>query len=261
VTLLGAGPGDPDLLTLRALDVLQDADIVFYDDLVAPEVLARARRDAERVYVGKRRGRRGMGQDEINRRLVAAAQAGMRVVRLKSGDPFVFGRGGEELEHLRASGVRAFVVPGITAALGCAAEAGLPLTFREEATTLSLVTAHTAESAHTIDWSRFAAPDVTVVVYMGLASAAGVQAGLVAAGRDPATPAAVLARGTRPQAVAHVGRLDALVQLADAASEGPALVVIGAVVARTDAWRAREATADARAHDARTRPAEAPATR
>ena len=210
VFLVGAGPGDPDLLTLRALQVLQDADIVFYDELVTEAILDRARRDAELVFVGKRRGEPGIGQDEINRRLVEAARAGLRVVRLKGGDPFVFGRGGEELDHLRAPRFRLSVVPGITAALGCAAEAGLPLTLRNEATRFTFVTAHRADDAAAIDWSGLTDSQTTVVVYMGLASAAAVRDGLVAAGRDPPTPAAVLARGTRPDARAVVGRLDEL---------------------------------------------------
>jgi uroporphyrin-III C-methyltransferase/precorrin-2 dehydrogenase/sirohydrochlorin ferrochelatase len=238
VHLVGAGPGDPDLLTLRALQALQNADIVFYDELVTPEVLERCRRDAERVFVGKRKGEPGIGQDEINRRLVAAAAAGKQVVRLKSGDPFVFGRGGEELEYLRQAGVPAFVVPGITAALGCAAEAGLPLTFRKEATRLSFVTANTAEGVQSVDWAGLSDPHTTVVVYMGLSSAASVRAGLIAAGRDPRTPAAVLARGTRADAKAVAGRLDELPALAAEAGEGPALLVIGDVVAHSDPWRA-----------------------
>jgi uroporphyrin-III C-methyltransferase/precorrin-2 dehydrogenase/sirohydrochlorin ferrochelatase len=246
VFLVGAGPGDPDLLTLRALHALQGADVVFYDELVTPAILDRARRDAERVFVGKRRGQPGIGQDEINRRLVAAARAGKHVVRLKSGDPFVFGRGGEELEYLRDAGVPAIVVPGITAALGCAAEIGLPLTFRNEATRLSFVTAHRADEAAAIDWSGLADAQTTVVVYMGLASAAAVRDGLIAAGRDPATPSAVLARGTRPDAQAAVGRLDELSALAAAAGEGPALLVIGEVVARSTPWRAELAAFAAR---------------
>jgi uroporphyrin-III C-methyltransferase / precorrin-2 dehydrogenase / sirohydrochlorin ferrochelatase len=238
VFLVGAGPGDPDLLTLRALHALADADVVFYDELVTAAVLDRARRDAEQVFVGKRRGEAGIGQDEINRRLVAAARAGRRVVRLKGGDPFIFGRGGEELEYLRAAGVPVVVVPGVTAALGCAAEAGLPLTFRNEAGKLAFITAQRAEEAAAIDWSSLTDRQTTLVVYMGLASAAAVRDGLIAAGRDGETPAAVLARGTRPDSQAAVGRLDELAALASEVGEGPAILVIGEVVARSTPWRA-----------------------
>jgi uroporphyrin-III C-methyltransferase/precorrin-2 dehydrogenase/sirohydrochlorin ferrochelatase len=237
VFLVGAGPGDPDLLTLRALHALADADVVFYDELVTPAVLDRARRGAERIFVGKRRGAPGIVQDEINRRLLEAARAGRRVVRLKGGDPFIFGRGGEELDYLHHAGVPVVVVPGITAALGCAAEAGLPLTFRNQASKLVLITAHRAEQAAAIDWSGLADPQTTVVVYMGLASAAAVRDGLIAAGRDRATPAAVLARGTRPDAHAALGRLEDLAALAAGAGEGPAILVIGDVVARASCWR------------------------
>jgi len=243
VFLVGAGPGDPDLLTLRALHALADADVVFYDELVTAAVLDRARRGAEQVFVGKRRGEAGIGQDEINRRLVAAARAGRRVVRLKGGDPFVFGRGGEELEYLRAAGVPVVVVPGITAALGCAAEVGLPLTFRNEAGKLAFITAQRAEEAAAIDWSGLADRQTTVVVYMGLASAAAVRDGLIAAGRDRATPAAVLARGTRPDSQAAVGRLEELAALAADVGEGPAILVIGEVAARSVPWRAAQVDA------------------
>ena len=224
-------------ISLRALQALQGADVIFYDELVTPQILDRARRDAERVFVGKRRGQPGIGQDEINRRLVEAANAGRNVVRLKGGDPFVFGRGGEELEHLRAANIAVVVVPGITAALGCAAEAGLPLTFRNEATRLSFVTAHRADEAAAIDWSALRDPQTTVVVYMGLAAAAAVRDGLIGAGRDPKTPAGVLARGTRPDAQPWSAWLEQLPALAARAGEGPALLVIGDVVARSDAWR------------------------
>jgi uroporphyrin-III C-methyltransferase / precorrin-2 dehydrogenase / sirohydrochlorin ferrochelatase len=240
VFLVGAGPGDPDLLTLRALHALADADIVFYDELVTAQVLDRARRGAEQVFVGKRRGEPGVAQDEINRRLVEAARAGRRVVRLKGGDPFVFGRGGEELEYLRRAGVPVVVVPGITAVLGCAAESGLPLTFRNEASTLAFITAQRADEAAAVDWSSLCDPQTTLVVYMGLASAAAVRDGLIAAGRDGATPAAVLARGTRPDSQAAVGRLDRLDLLAADVGEGPAILVIGEVVARSTPWRAAE---------------------
>ena len=237
VYLVGAGPGDPDLLTLRALQVLQGADIVFYDDLVTPGVLDRARRDAERVFVGKRRGHPGIGQDEINRRLVEAARSGRTVIRLKGGDPFIFGRGGEELEYLRQANVTVVVVPGVTAALGCAAEAGLPLSYRNEASRLVFVTAHRADEAAATDWSALADPQATVVFYMGLNSATAVRDGLIAAGRSPTTPAGVLARGTHPDSKAVVGPLKDLPSLAEQAGDGPALLVVGDVVARADAWR------------------------
>jgi uroporphyrin-III C-methyltransferase / precorrin-2 dehydrogenase / sirohydrochlorin ferrochelatase len=240
VYLVGAGPGDPDLLTLRALQALQGADAVFYDDLVSEAVLDRARRDAERVFVGKRKGQPGIGQEEINRRLVEAARRGRTVVRLKGGDPFIFGRGGEELEALRQANIPTVVVPGITAALGCAAETGLPLTYRNEATRLTFVTAHRADDAAATDWSSLADPQTTLVVYMGLASAVAVRDGLINAGRNAKTPAGVLARGTRPDAQTVVGTLDELPALAQQAGEGPALLVIGEVVARSDAWRTVE---------------------
>ena len=239
VYLVGAGPGDPDLLTLRALQALQGADVIVYDELVTPEILDRARRDAKRIFVGKRRGQPGVPQAEINARLVEAARAGLNVVRLKSGDPFVFGRGGEELDCLRAAKVPVVVIPGVTAALGCAAEAGLPLTFRNEASRLCLITAHRAEDATATDWSGLGDPQTTVVVYMGLASAAVVSDCLINVGRDPKTPAAGLARGTRPDAAASVGHLEDLARLAAEAGDGPALLVVGDVVARSNAWQAQ----------------------
>jgi uroporphyrin-III C-methyltransferase/precorrin-2 dehydrogenase/sirohydrochlorin ferrochelatase len=238
VHLVGAGPGDPDLLTLRALHVLQGADMVFYDELVTPEILDRARRDAERIFVGKRRGAPGIGQDEINRRLRDAACRGLNVVRLQGGDPLVFGRGGEELDYLRRQDVPVIVVPGITAALGCAAEAGLPLTLRNEATRVALVTAHRADDAAAADWSGLGDPATTVVIYMGLSAAAAVREGLIAAGRAPTTPVAVLARGTRPDAASVAGTLDALESLAADVGEGPAIIVVGGVVAHSDPWLA-----------------------
>ncbi len=241
VHLVGAGPGDPDLLTLRALHALQGADIVFYDELVTPGILDRARRDAERVFVGKRRGDPGIGQDEINRRLREAARDGLNVVRLKGGDPFVFGRGGEELDFLRANQVPVIVVPGITAALGCAAEAGLPLTLRGIANRLALVTAQRANDAERIDWSGLSDPAATVVVYMGLSAAAAVRDGLIAAGRDAQTPVAVLARGTRPDAASATGTLAALETLAAEVGDGPALIVVGDVVSHSDPWLAARA--------------------
>ena len=207
---------------MRALHLLQNADIVFYDELVAPEILARARRDAELVLVGKRKGEPGIGQDEINRRLVDAARAGKQVVRLKGGDPFIFGRGGEELEHLREAGIATFVVPGVTAALGCAAEAGLPLTFRKEASQLSFVTANTADGAQAVDWRGLSDPHTTVVVYMGLSCGAACARRLdrrrpQSGRRRP--PCSRAARG--PTRKRQLGTLDELPALAASVGEGP----------------------------------------
>lgn len=235
VHIVGAGPGDPDLLTIKALRAMQDADIVFYDELVTPEILERVRRDAERVFVGKKRGNAGIGQEEIHRRIVEAAHAGNRVVRLKGGDPFVFGRGGEEVEALREAGVAYAVVPGITSALGCAAEAELPLTFRNESTRIAILTAHRADQS-AAEWSGFADPLTTVVAYMGLAGAPKVRDGLIGAGRDPSTPVAVIARGTRKDSQIAVGCLDALASLASRVGEGPALIVVGQTVRRSAKW-------------------------
>ena len=238
VFLVGAGPGDPGLLTLRAAQALASADIVFYDELVTSETLALAGAQAERIAVGKRRGASGIGQDAINRLMLEAAQAGKTVVRLKGGDPFVFGRGGEERDFLRDNGIAVTVVPGVTAALGCAAQAGLPLTFRNEATRLVFVTAHRAQEGLGIDWSGLGDPQTTVVVYMGLDSAAAVRDALIAQGRDQAAPAAVIARGTQPDMRVAVGRLDELARLAAEVGEGPALLIVGAGVAHCDAWQA-----------------------
>lgn len=237
VFLVGAGPGDPDLLTLRALQALQNADIIFYDELVTAEILDRARRDAKRVPVGKRAGRPGIGQDAINERVAEAARQGLKVVRLKGGDPFIFGRGGEELDYLRQAGIEVVVVPGVTAAMGCAAEAGLPLLFRNEATQLTFISAQHAGDEAKTDWSKYADPKTTLVVYMGLGKASAVRDGLIAAGRDAGTPAAVLLRGTRQDSKYLVGRLDEIAALAALAEEGPGLLVVGDVVARSDIWR------------------------
>ncbi len=237
VFIVGAGPGDPDLLTLKALHALQSAEVVFYDDLVSSDILGRIRRDAEQIFVGKRKGHPGIGQAEINHRLIEAAKAGLNVVRLKGGDPFIFGRGGEEREALEAEGLPVTIVPGITAALGCAAEVGLPLTFRKEATRLSIMTANTAEGAAAIDWSGLADRTTTVAIYMGLTAASAVKAGLIAAGRDPYTPVAVLARGTRPDSRSATGTLSQLPMLAASVGEGPALIVVGDVVAHSQVWK------------------------
>ena len=240
VTLVGAGPGDPDLLTVKALRALQDADVVFYDELVSPEILDRARRDAARVPVGRRIGKPGIGQEAINRLLIEAAKSGQRAVRLKGGDAFVFGRGGEEVEALREAGVAYSVVPGITAGLGAAAQFEVPLTFRNEALRITFLTAHKAADAETVDWSALTDDKMTVVVYMGMTAAPSVRAGLLAAGRSPHTPVGVFARATRPDAQAVVGTLDELPDLVAQIGSGPAILIIGDVVAHSAPWRASQ---------------------
>lgn len=237
VTLVGAGPGDPDLLTVKALRALQDADIVFYDELVSPEVLDRARRDASRIPVGRRIGKPGIGQHAINRLMIEAAKSGQRAVRLKGGDPFVFGRGGEEVEALRQAGVAYSVVPGITAGLGAAAQFEVPLTFRHEALRITFLTAHKARDAETVDWSALTDEKMTVVVYMGMTAAPSVRAGLLAAGRSPQTPVGVFARVTRPDSQAAVGTLEELPALIEQIDGGPAILIIGDVVAHSAPWR------------------------
>jgi uroporphyrin-III C-methyltransferase/precorrin-2 dehydrogenase/sirohydrochlorin ferrochelatase len=237
VTLVGAGPGDPDLLTIKALRALQDADVVFYDELVSPEILDRVRRDASRVPVGRRVGKPGIGQDAINKLLIEAAKSGQRVVRLKGGDPFIFGRGGEEIEALRVAGVACSVVPGITAGLGAAAQFEVPLTYRHEALRITFLTAHKAKDAETVDWSVLTDKKMTIVVYMGMTAAPSVRAGLLAAGRSPQTPVGVFARVTRPDAQAAVGTLDNLPALVEKIDGGPAILIIGDVVAHSAPWR------------------------
>jgi uroporphyrin-III C-methyltransferase / precorrin-2 dehydrogenase / sirohydrochlorin ferrochelatase len=236
VTLVGAGPGDPDLLTVKALRALQDADVVFYDELVSPEILDRARRDASRVPVGRRVGKPGIGQQAINRLLIEAARSGKRAVRLKGGDAFVFGRGGEEVEALREAGIACSVVPGITAALGAAAQFEVPLTFRNEALRITFLTAHKAGDADMVDWSALTDRKMTVVVYMGMTAAASVRSGLLAAGRSPQTPVGVFARATLPDAQAEVGTLDQLPELVARIGRGPAILVIGDVVTHAAPW-------------------------
>src|SRR4051812_27395184 len=231
VTLVGAGPGDPDLLTVKALRALQDADVVFYDELVSAEVLDRPRRDAARVPVGRRVGKPGIGQDAINKRLVEAARSGQRAVRLKGGDPFIFGRGGEEVDVLRAAGVSYSIIPGITAGLGAAAQFETPLTYRQEALRITFLTAHKAQDADNVDWSVMTDKKMTVVVYMGMTAAPTIRDGMLAAGRSPRTPVGVFARVTRADAQAVVGTLDQLPELVSRIEGGPAVLVIGDVVA------------------------------
>ena len=237
VILVGAGPGDPDLLTIKALRALQDADVVFYDELVSPEILDRVRRDASRVAVGRRVNKPGIGQDAINALLIEAARSGLRAVRLKGGDPFVFGRGGEEVEALREAGVACSVIPGVSAGLGAAAQFEVPLTYRNEALRITFLTAHKARDTEAVDWSKLTDRKMTVVVYMGMTAAASVRAGLLAAGRSPQTPVGVFARATRPDAQSAVGTLDRLPALVEQVNGGPAILIIGDVVAHSAPWR------------------------
>ena len=230
VYLIGAGPGDPDLLTLRALQLLQQADVILYDRLVGEAVLERARRDAERIFVGKESGERGQ-QERIHALLIELAGQGKRVARLKGGDPFVFGRGGEELALLQAHGIPYTVVPGITAALGAAAVSGLPLTHRGLAHSVTFVTGHTQEGALP-DWRYFANPQHTVVFYMGVAQLAGILARLKAAGAAAEHPVAVIERATLPgQRILRGTLADIATRAAAEQVEPPALLIVGAVAA------------------------------
>ncbi len=244
VHLVGAGPGDPELLTLKALNALQDADVIVHDRLIPAAVLDRARRDAHRIYVGKSRGEHSVPQAEIAQRLIAEARKGHRVVRLKGGDPFVFGRGGEELEAVRAAGVEVIVVPGVTAALGCAASAGIPLTYRDQAQAVTFVTAETRAGGTPADWSALAAANHTLAIYMGIGASAEVQDQLIAAGRAPDTPVAIVENGSRPDQRTLTGRLDDLSGLVRReAVQSPALLIIGEVAGWAQTAQVREEAA------------------
>ena len=235
VSLVGAGPGDPDLLTVKALRCLQRADVVYYDNLVGSEILDRCRRDARRVYVGRHGGKdaaqdAGVRQDTINDSLVADARAGKRVVRLKGGDPLVFGRGGEEMVALAEHGVPFEVVPGVTAALACAAVAGVPLTHRDWSRSVRFVTGHRRDGEVNLDWPELAKNDQTLVVYMGLGALEKLCERLLVHGADASTPMVTVARGSLPgqQVVAAtLGELAAKVR--DAGLNGPATTIVGRV--------------------------------
>lgn len=230
--LVGAGPGDPGLLTLKALQVMQRADVILHDRLVSDQVLDLARRDAERISVGKAPGWPAISQDEINALLLRLVSEGKRVCRLKGGDPFVFGRGGEEAEALEAAGLPFGIVPGITAAAGCAAAAGIPLTHRDAAQSLVLLTAHGKNSVDTLDWPSLARDRQTLAIYMGVRRFEALMTKLITHGRATDTPIAIIERGTTPEQRVVRGRLGQLKMLADLHRiRSPAILLIGDVAA------------------------------
>ncbi len=236
VHIVGAGPGDPDLLTLKAFRLIQTADVILHDRLVSDEILSLARRDAERLYVGKAKANHAVPQSEIETRMIAFARRGKTVVRLKGGDPFVFGRGGEELDAVRAAGIPVTVTPGVTAATGCAASAAMALTHRDYAQAVTFVTGHAKGSADpALDWSALAALKNTLVVYMGVGKAGAISRELIDHGRGAQTPVAVIENGTRSDEKILKGSLEDLPLLVEAGGvDGPALLVIGEVAALAD---------------------------
>jgi len=235
VYLIGAGPGAADLLTFRALRLMQQADVLVYDHLVSPEIMDLARRDSERIYVGKQRKNHTLAQDDINRLLARLAQAGKRVARLKGGDPFIFGRGGEEIETLMQQGIAFQVVPGITAASGCASYAGIPLTHRDHAQSCTFVTGHLKDGSINLNWTQLAAPNQTIVVYMGLVGLETICQALIEHGSPKDLPAALIQQGTTENQRVVTGTLESLpAQINGLDIRPPTLLIIGTVVTLHD---------------------------
>ena len=231
VYLVGGGPGDPDLLTFRALRLMQQAEVVVYDRLVAKAVLDMTRSDAERIYVGKERDNHAMRQEEINQLLADLAKQGKRVVRLKGGDPFIFGRGGEEIDTLASQGVPFQVIPGITAASGCASYAGIPLTHRDHAQSVTFVTGHLKDNTMNLNWAQLAQPNQTVVFYMGLKGLPVISRELQAHGMPGDTPAALVQQGTTHQQQVHIGTITSLPEIVERKQpKPPTLIIVGDVV-------------------------------
>jgi uroporphyrin-III C-methyltransferase/precorrin-2 dehydrogenase/sirohydrochlorin ferrochelatase len=231
VWLIGAGPGDPDLLTFRALRLMQQADVVLYDRLVSPAILELTRRDADRIYVGKRRADHAVPQGDINQLLVDLAKEGKNVVRLKGGDPFIFGRGGEEIELLAESGVPFQIVPGITAASGCATYAGIPLTHRDHAQSCVFVTGHLKDGTVDLNWPMLANPNQTVVIYMGMVGLPHICKNLIGHGVSPNMPIALIEQGTTINQRVFTGELHTMPKIIqDEEVKAPTLIIIGTVV-------------------------------
>ena len=231
VYLVGAGPGDPDLLTFRALRLMQQADVVVYDRLVSEPILDMVRRDAQRIYAGKERNHHAIPQEDINQLLIRLAKEGHRVLRLKGGDPFIFGRGGEEIEGLMEEGIPFQVVPAITAASGCSTYSGIPLTHRDYSQACTFVTGHLKDGTCNLNWPALAQPNQTIVFYMGLQAVDVICKELIAHDMSPTTPAALIQQGTTPDQKVYIGDLDSLPELVRLNEiKAPTLIIVGQVV-------------------------------